>query len=231
MTTLAPPRSRESSFLRRHHSGSVSKVSIRTSSPEQNTFEGTDAVTQNRRVAVQRIVEIHDALELQQHDLSRISSDRLSSGFDAVDLPAGEVRAFRYFLRKWDHNGQPPDPEFDEAVQLSESGFDEAATKHFIRRVALWHESEQLLQAARNDLEKRPRKGKKGARDTRLGKLWIKERSSQEHTSHDELKEVTTREGLAQLLWTLMHDQSAPLAPELVVECTEAVKKKYGIIN
>jgi hypothetical protein len=194
-------------------------------------FEGTDAVTMNRRVAIQRIVEIHDALELQhqadananpqQPDLSRISSDRLSLDFDAVDLPDGEVRAFRYFLRKWDHNGQSPDPEFDEAVQSSESDFDEAATKHFIRRVALWHESEETLRKTKKEMEKRLKKDKKRARDSMLGKLWIKERSSQEHTSNDELKEVTTREGLAQLLWTLMHDLNAPLAPELVAECTE----------
>jgi hypothetical protein len=59
----------------------------------------------------------------------------------------------------------------------------------------------------------------------------LKERDSQEQNTHDELKAVTTREGLAQLLWTLMHDQTAPLAPELFAECTGAVKKMYGITS
>jgi hypothetical protein len=204
-------------------------------------FEGTDTVTQNRKVAVQRIVEVHDALELKHQanatttateriDSTSISSDRLSLDFNAVDLPNGEVRAFRYFLRKWDHN-ECPDPEFDHAVKASQLDFDEAAIKHFFRRIALWHESEEVLQAARQQMETRLKKDKKKEKDSVLGKLWLKERDSQEQNTHDELKAVTTREGLAQLLWTLMHDQTAPLAPELFAECTGAVKKMYGITS
>jgi hypothetical protein len=42
---------------------------------------------------------------------------------------------------------------------------------------------------------------------------------------YDGLKEVTTREGLAQLLWTLIHDMTAPVASGLTEECTEVLKK------
>jgi hypothetical protein len=216
----------------------MSKVNGRSQSPKPTLFEGTDAVPQNRRVAVQRIVEVHDALELkhqaeaateaQRNDVERISSDQSNLEFDAIDLPHGEVRAFEYFLRKWNNN-EHPDPEFDHAVQSSKLDFDEAAIKHFFRRIALWYESEEVLQAAKKEMEKRMKKDRKRDRDSMLGKLWMKERGSQEHCSGDELKEVTTREGLAQLLWTLMHDPTAPLAPRFVAECTEAVKRKYGI--
>lgn len=216
----------------------MSKVNNRSESPKPVLFEGTDAVPQNRRVAVQRIVEIHDALELKHHaettteaqrnDAARLSSDNLNLEFDAIDLPHGEVRAFRYFLRKWDEN-EHPDPEFDHAVQSSEFAFSEAAIKHFFRRIALWHESDEVLQAAKKEMEKRLKKDRKRDRDSVLGKLWTKERGSQEHCTYDELKQVTTREGLAQLLWTLMHDPTAPLAPKFVADCTEAVKRKYGI--
>ncbi|KAH5163561.1 hypothetical protein HBH69_008580 [Parastagonospora nodorum] len=238
MTTFVPLRQRGSSFLHRHHSGNMLKASHRSESPKPALFEGTDAVPQNRKVAVQRVVEIHDALELrdqaeasteaQRNDSARTSSDNISMDFDAVDLPHSEVRAFKYFLRKWDHN-QRPDSEFDQAVQASEADFEEAAIKHFFRRIALWDESEEVLRATRKEMENRSRSNKKRSRDSVLGKLWMKERSNQEHNSYDELKETTTREGLAQLLWTLMHDQTTPLAPQFVSECTDAVKRKYGI--
>jgi hypothetical protein len=218
----------------------MSKVNSRSESPKPALFEGTDAVPQNRKVAVQRIVEVHDALELkhqaelttdtQRIDSARISSDNLSMDFDAIDLPHGEVRAFRYFLRKWDHNASP-DPEFDQAVQSSKLDFDEAAIKHFFRRTALWYESEEVLHTARKEMERELKKDRKRQRDSILGKLWMEERSNREHATGDELKEITTREGLAQLLWTLMHDPTAPLAPQFVAECTEAVKKKYGITS
>jgi hypothetical protein len=240
MTTLTPLRQRGSSFLHRHRSGSMSKVKSRSVSPKPALFEGTDAVPQNRRVAVQRIVEVHDALEqkhqaeaisdAQRNDAAQISSDNLNQDLSAIDMPHGEVRAFKYFLRKWNQS-ETPDPEFDDAVRLSGLDFDEAAIKHFFRRIALWHESEEILQATKKDMESRLKKDKKRQRESVLGKLWTKERSSQEHIIYDELKEVTTREGLAQLLWTLMHDQTASLAPRFVAECTEALKKKYGITS
>jgi hypothetical protein len=197
-------------------------------------------VTQNRKVAVQRIIEVHDALELKyqaetititkRDDSASISSGRISFDFNAVDLPNGEVRTFRYFLRKWDHF-DCPDPEFDHAVAISGTDFDEAATRHFFKRIALWYESQEVLHVAREKMKTKPKENRKSARDSKLAKLWTKERGSQEHSRHDELKEVTTREGLAQLLWTLMHDQKAPLAPRLFAESIDAVKRKYGIIN
>jgi exonuclease VII small subunit len=219
----------------------MSKIDSRPKSSGQRIFEGTDTVDRNRTIAIQRVVEAHQALELQhqaevttetqRNDCARISSDRLGLDFDAIDLPEGEVRAFRYFLRKWDHD-QSPDPEFDQAVRETQQDFEEAALKHFFRRVALWNESEETLKAAKSELEKRVKRDKKRDKDSMLGRLWIRERGSQEHSIHDELKQVTTREGLAQLLYTLMHDPTAPLAPELVAECTKAVKKwKYGITS
>jgi hypothetical protein len=240
MTTLAPQRHRGSSFLHRHHSGGMSRVDSGSESSGQKLFEGTDTVNRNRTVAVTRIVEAHNALELQRqadaivetqrNDSAHISSDPSGLDFDAIDLPNGEVRAFRYFLRKWDHD-HSPDPEFDRAIQETQHDFDEAALKHFFRRVALWNESEEIMQAAKREMDKRVKKDQKRDKDSMLGKLWTKERGSQEHGFNDELKQITTREGLAQLLWTLTHDQTKPLAPELVAECTDAVKKMYGITS
>lgn len=197
-------------------------------------FEGTDAVTRNRKVAVDRIVEVHEALEFKYQeeadgsrgsDSTSISSD---TEFNMIDLPNSEVRAFRYFLRMWDDT-ELPDPEFDQAVKHSEPDFEEATIRHFIRRIALWNENEEVLQSTRKELKKRLRRNRKKEKDSVLGKLWLKERGRQDDNARDELKEVTTREGLAQLFWTLMHDQQKPLAPALFAECTEAVKAKCGI--
>ncbi|KAL5120878.1 hypothetical protein ACEQ8H_001065 [Pleosporales sp. CAS-2024a] len=210
-----------------------------SASPKPTTvFEGTDAVLHNRKVAVQRIVEIHNALEQkhqaeattdgERNDSAHSSNDHLSLDFSAIHVPHGEVRAFRYFLRKWNHN-ESPDAEFDLAIQASPLDFDQVAIRHFFRRISLWNESDPVRKAANKDMESRLHKDKKRQRDSILGKLWLTERSSQEHSTNDELKEVTTREGLAQLLWTLMHDQRAPLAPQFVAECTEAVKRKYDL--
>jgi hypothetical protein len=218
----------------------MSKANSRSGTTTPSVFEGTDAVTHNRKVAVQRIVEVHDALEAKHHeeaasagrtsDSTTMSSDAFSLDFDLVELPNGEVRAFRYFLRLWDEN-ECPDPEFDQAIRQNRSDFEQAAIKHFFRRLALWYESEEVLQAAKDEMKKRLKKDKKKAKDSQLGNLWLQERGRSEHSMCDELKEVTTREGLAQLIWTLMHDQTAPLAPELFTECTNAVKRKYGMIS
>jgi hypothetical protein len=218
------------------------KVDSRPITPGQKKFEGTEVVVQNQRVAVKRIVEFHSAMELQhqaeskaeaqRNDSARMSSDCLD--FDAIDLHNGEVRAFWYLLRKWDREQSPEDPEFELAVEATEtdSNFDEAAIKHFIRRVALWDESEEMMQATQRELEQRAKKDKKRGNESMLGKLWAKERGSQDPSMHDELKQVTTREGLAQLLYALMRNPTAPLAPELFAECTEAVKKYgYGITS
>jgi hypothetical protein len=47
----------------------------------------------------------------------------------------------------------------------------------------------------------------------------------------DGLKEVTTREGLAQLLWTLVHDPEKPLGDKLEKEFDEALRVKYGMTS
>lgn len=188
---------------------------------------------------MQRVVEVHDALErklsgdrspTKRHDSAELSIDSFGSNFDIVDLPHGEIRAFRYFLRLWDQN-EAPDHEFEQAVLQNKHHFEEAAVKHFFRRVALWHEREEILEAAKKEKRKmfHWNSVEKNEKDNKLSKLWQQERTSQEHAGHDELKEVTTREGLAQLLWTLMHDGSSPLAPELVQEFRNAVKWSYGI--
>lgn len=145
-----------------------------------------------------------------------------------MDFAEAEVRAFRYFLRKWDPSAAP-DPDFDQVVQPSKLRFEEEAVKHFIRRIAFWHESDEVLQAAKDKRTKDGRRDKKGQEDSALGKMWMVEKGRQEHGLRDGLKEVSTREGLAQLLWTLLHDPKEPLTPELFRECTEAVKMKYGI--
>ncbi|KAH7091227.1 hypothetical protein FB567DRAFT_518233 [Paraphoma chrysanthemicola] len=239
MTTVVPSTRRHgTSFLHRHHSGSMSNVNSVSGTPSPRIFEGTDEVPQNRKVAVQRIVEVHNALEAKHHDESAstgrssnstsMSSDAFSLDFDLVELLNGEVRTFRYFLRKWDDK-QLPDPEFDRVIRPNLFDFEQAAIKHFFRRIALWHESEEVLQAAKDEMKKRLKKDKKKAKDSQLGNLWMQEKGRGDHNMRDELKEVTTREGLAQLIWTLMHDQTAPLAPELFAECTDAVKRRYGI--
>ncbi|KAH7349135.1 hypothetical protein BKA66DRAFT_476952 [Pyrenochaeta sp. MPI-SDFR-AT-0127] len=130
----------------------------------------------------------------------------------------------------WDPSATP-DPDFDHAIEPSKLEFEEAAIKHFFRRIALWHESEDMQKAAKGKLSwTARRKGRRRAK-SEIGKMWMVEKGRQEHSSHDELKEVTTREGLAQLLWTLLHDPTAPLAPELFAECKEALRKKYGITS
>ncbi|KAH8727935.1 hypothetical protein GQ44DRAFT_703206 [Phaeosphaeriaceae sp. PMI808] len=239
MTTFAPPRRHASSLLHRHPSNSMSRVDSPPFPNEPSIFEGTDTVTQNRKTAVQRIVEVHDALELKRHAEkdtvprginSASSSDLLGLEFKALRLPDGEVRTFKYFLRIWDHHSACPDPELEEEIRETRLEFEVAAIKHFMRRIALWHEDLEVMQAARQEMERKHRKNKKES-ESILGSLWTKERSKQENSLHDELKQVTTREGLAQLLWTLMHDQTGPLAPELFAECTEAVKFKYGITS
>ena len=246
MTTFAPLRHRGSSFLHRHRSGSISRVNSPTEPAKPTIFEGTDAVTQNRKVAVQRIVEAHYALELQKIEeeggitrrsassgstTSSTSTDVLNLQFKVIDIPNGEVRAFRYFLRMWDHD-ETPDPEFDRAIKPAPGiDFEAETIRHFFQRIALWHESEEVLKALRKEKAKRLKRENKKYKDNALGMRWVKERETREDDMHNPLKEVTTREGLAQLLWTLMHDQDAPLAPALFAECKEAVKRKYGIAS
>ncbi|OAL51969.1 hypothetical protein IQ07DRAFT_598753 [Pyrenochaeta sp. DS3sAY3a] len=238
MTTISQPKRHTSELFHRHHSQrSVSSQSLPQGQDMPVKFQGTDAVEQNRRVAVQRIVEVHDALELSRQTSSAasdrsaspsaISTDSFTVDFNTIPFPDAELRTFRYFLRIWDPSSSS-DPEFDEAIRPSKRHFEETALKHFFRRIRFWHESEEMAKAAREKIGKEPKRRDKD-RESALGRLWNAEKGRQEHALPDDLKEATTREGLAQLLWTLLHDHNAPLAPELLEECTEAVKKSYGI--
>lgn len=228
MTTIK----RHHSLLRRHNSDS-SKEQL---GPPPNVFDGTDAVSAHKKVAVSRVVEAYDALRAE--NLSNSPTAEQSTPEDpfafeslVVSLPNGEVRTFKYFLRKWDHN-QDPDPEFEDAVSSWRSRFEEAALKHFFRRIALWNESEEIMLAAKQQKAMDLKNGRRRDRATSISKMWSKERgraAEHEGSVRDELKHVTTREGLAQLLWTLLNDQTDPLCPELFEVCKEAVKAKYSI--
>jgi hypothetical protein len=211
----------------------VSRLNNQTDLTGPAVFEGTDAIPQHRKVAVQRVVEMYDALEAgsprgsESSAGSTTSADPFGVVYDTIHLPDAEVRAFRHFLRKWDQN-ETPDPEFDHAVRTCNIEFEVLTLRHFFRRIALWHESEEVLQAAKKEMAKREKKRNK---DSALGKIWMKERENHEVGIETPLKEVTTREGLAQLLWTLMNDHRAPLAPVLFDEGVKAVKeRKYGMV-
>ena len=228
MTTIK----RHHSLLHRRHSNR-SKEHIEQG---PNIFEGTDAVTAHKKVAVSRVVEAYDALRAENRSNSPTAEQSTPEdpfAFESlvVSLPNGEVRTFKYFLRKWDHK-QYPDPEFEEAVSSWRLQFEEAATKHFFRRIALWNESEEIMLAAKQQKAMDLKNGRRRDRATSISKMWSRERGRpSDHPSsvRDELKQVTTREGLAQLLWTLLNDQTQPLCPELYEVCKEAVKAKYSI--
>lgn len=214
----------------------MSRINNQTDLAGPGVFEGTDAIAQNRKVAVQRVVEMHDALEAgstrgsESSAGSTTSADPFGVVYDTIHLPDAEVRAFRHFLRKWDHN-ETPDPEFDHVVRTCSIEFEALTIRHFFRRIALWHESEEILQAAKKEMAKREKREKTRNKDSALGKIWMRERENHEVGIETPLKEVTTREGLAQLLWTLMNDRRAPLAPVLFREGVKAVKEiKYGMV-
>jgi hypothetical protein len=223
---------RHHSLLHRHHSDR-SKEQVE---PWPNVFDGTDAVTAHKRVAVSRTVEAYDALRAENRSNSPTAEQSTPEdpfAFESlvVSLPNGEVRTFKYFLRKWDHN-QHPDPEFEEVISSWRPQFEEAAVKHFFRRIALWNESEEIMLAAKQQKAMDLKNGRRRDRATSISKMWSKERgrtSDSGISMRDELKQVTTREGLAQLLWTLLNDQAEPLCPELFEVCKEAVKAKYSI--
>ncbi|KAF1931700.1 uncharacterized protein M421DRAFT_417466 [Didymella exigua CBS 183.55] len=222
---------RHHSLLHRHNSDR-SKEQL-TAPP--SVFDGTDAVTAHKKVAVSRVVEAYDALRAENHSNSPTAEQSTPEdpfAFESlvISLPNGEVRTFKYFLRKWGCN-QYPDPEFEEAVSSWRTQFEEAALKHFFRRITLWNESEDIMLAAKRQKAMDLKNGRRRDRASSLGKMWSRERgrSSDQENLRDELKQVTTREGLAQLLWTLLNDQTDPLCPELFEVCKEAVKAKYSI--
>ncbi|KAF2134500.1 hypothetical protein P153DRAFT_362266 [Dothidotthia symphoricarpi CBS 119687] len=230
MTTIPPLRRHVSQYLHRHHSNRMKRVDSAQDINAPKIFEGTDAVSSRRRVALQRVIEAHDALGLSNHNDFRPtppSSDVFNLSSTILNLPNGELRAFTYLLRLWDPR-TPSDPDFDAAVAPSRLQCEEALTKHFFRRIAMWNASEEVLMAAKQDMAKRFKRNESEEKNG-LWKLWSKEKERHDNTCRDALKEVTTREGLAQLLWTLLHDAGRPLAPGLGRECKEAVKKMYGI--
>lgn len=223
---------RHHSLLHRHNSDR-SKEQVGAPS---DAFDGTDAVPAHKKVAVSRVVEAYDALRAENRSNSPTAEQSTPEdpfAFESlvVSIPNGEVRTFKYFLRKWDPN-QHPDPEFEDAVSSWRSQFEEAALKHLFRRIALWNESEEIMLAAKQQKAMDLKNGRRRDRATSIGKMWFKERgraSEHEGSMRDDLKQVTTREGLAQLLWTLLNDQTDPLCPELFEVCKEAVKAKYSI--
>lgn len=224
---------RHHSLLHRHNSNRSSKEQFE---PQQTVFDGTDAVPIHRKVAVSRVVEAYDALRAENRSNSPTAEQSTADdpfAFESlvISLPDGEIRAFKYFLRKWDPNARP-DLEFDETVASWQTQFEEAAVKHFFRRIALWNESEEIMLAAKRQKAMDIKNGRRRDRASSIGKMWFKERgraSENDPSMKDELKQVTTREGLAQLLWTLLNDQSNPLCPELFEVCKEAVRAKYSI--
>jgi hypothetical protein len=230
MTTATTPTSHHRLNLFHHrHSHHIAETDGHPKLTAHTIFEGTDAIPHNRKVALQKVVEVHKALDLKQREESNVLTDRepaaspknsFATDLDLSDVPDGEVRAFKYFLRKWDPK-EIGDPQFDLAITQSRPQFEEAAIKHFFRRIALWDGSEEMVETS----EQEKRKRCKQDNDSTLSNLWLLERGSQEHILRDRLKEVTTREGLAQLLWTLIHDKTAPVAPGMAEECTEALKK------
>ncbi|KAF2853953.1 hypothetical protein T440DRAFT_294644 [Plenodomus tracheiphilus IPT5] len=239
-TTISQPKRHASSLFHRHHSSHTSKRQSEEHLNEQlSLFEGTDTITQNRRVALQRVLEVHDALELKHQNetptsptstsserpssSSSISSDPFTIDFSEIPFPDAEVRSFRYFIHLWDPS-VPADPDFDEAIAPTRSQFEEMALKHFFRRIALWNASEESKENMSRSVWRRRERSK-----NQLGKSWTTEKEQTDHSARDELKEVTTQEGLAQLLWTLLHDPNQRLAPELMAECTDALKRMYGM--
>lgn len=225
--------------MKRHHSllhrhSDRSKEHIES---QPHVFDGTDAVPAHKKVAVSRIVEAYDALRTEGRSNSPTAEQSTADdpfAFESlvVSLPNGEIRTFQYFLRKWDPS-QPPDTEFNDAVASWRPAFEDAALKHFFRRIALWNESEEIMLAAKRQKAMDLKNGRRRDRASSLSKMWFRERGRpaghEDEGMRDELKQVTSREGLAQLLWTLLNDQASPLCPELFEVCKEAVKAKYSI--
>jgi hypothetical protein len=230
MTTAVTPTSHHRlNLYHLRHSHHVAEADGYPKLTAPAIFEGTDAIPHNRKVALQKVVEVHKALDLKQREESHVVEDREAAAsptdtcptvIDLASLPNGEVRAFKYFLRKWDPR-ETQDPEFDLAITRFRSQSEEAAIKHFFHRIVLWDSGEEMVASTKQDKKKRSKRDN----DRTLSKLWLQERESHEHMLRDRLKEATTREGLAQLLWTLIHDKTEPVAPGLAEECMEALKR------
>jgi hypothetical protein len=244
-------------YKRHHHFGrhrSGSYLSRRSSSPttdppspdaQPRIFEGTDAVPQNRKVALQRVIDAHHALELKYGEVptptsttserptsssSSISHDPFTTDLSDLSLPDAEVRAFRYLLHKWDPRAYDSDAEIEKAIERRKESFEEAIIKHFFSRVALWDASEEekgtTSRSVFSFLGRRRRSRAKSDASRMLGIV----ETVQEDAGLDALKEVTTREGLAQLLWTLLQTPTSEASIlRLRKECRQALEEMYQV--
>jgi len=229
---------------KRHHTfgrrRSGSHLSSKPSSP--HLFEGTDAVLQNRKVALQNVIQTHHALELKYGHVatptsttserptsssSSISYDPFTTEFGDLSIPDAEVRTFRYLLHRWDSNIEWTDPEFEKVIERRRESFEEAAIKHFISRVALWEANEEETQRqSRSVFSIFGRRRRSRAKSDASRMLSIAE-TTKEDPGLDALKGVTTREGLAQLLSTLLAKDKEPAIARLREECKQAMHEWY----
>jgi hypothetical protein len=195
------------------------------------------------------VLDVHQALELQQQQRtptsststsnsdrptssssSSTSSDPFTLDFTDIPFPDAEVRAFKYFLRLWDPVNTAPDPDFDAAIQPQKRQFEKTAIKHFFRRISLWEESQEVGESMTRSFFRR-RRSRARSVTGKLGMMKKEGDTDGAGEASDGLKEVTTREGLAQLLWTLVHDSGNPLGDELEKEFSDALKVKYGMME
>ncbi|EMD66666.1 hypothetical protein GGP41_008077 [Bipolaris sorokiniana] len=246
MATIS--QSKRPHFLSNNRSGS--SVSSRSfSAPVEHSvrkyprvFQGTDAVPQNQRVALHRIIDTHQALDLkyEQEQVSTptsttsgrptsssssiLSNDPFALDLNSLPVQDAEIRAFRYLLRLWDPKSYPADPEFDSAIAPRKAQFEEKAIKHFINRVALWDVSGDASQGMTRSIFafRRRRSRAKSVSQT------LNEGADE---GPDALKEATTREGLAQLIWTLLHDPKVLNESALGERCMEALKEMYRLTS
>jgi hypothetical protein len=254
MSTVSPPRGHHAGLFHRHRGNSYHSTRSPSPPPDFQTpvnvpiFQGTDAVAQNHKVVLQRVIEVHNALELQHQrrttsttssssgERPTSSSSSVSSDPSALDLtdipfPDAEVRAFRYFLRLWDPANTPSDPDFEVAIQSQKRQFEETAIKHFFRRIAAWGESPEVRESMSRSFFRRRRSRARSV----VGKLGMMMKQGSvngvDGDVSDGLKEVTTKEGLAQLLWTLVQDPEKPLGGKLTERFDDALKEMYRMTN
>jgi hypothetical protein len=249
-STITQPKRHQ--FLHRDRSGSHLSSTRSFSAPSEHSlkeypriFQGTDAVPQNQRVALQRIIDTHQALELKYENeqiptptsttsdrptspcSSILSTDPFTLDFSSLAVSDPELRAFRYLLRLWDSKSYPADPDFDAAIAPIRPQFEERALKHFINRVALWHASTDSSDSMSRSIFafRRRRRSRAKSVSQALGE------GAAGEEERDMLKEVTTREGLAQLVWTLLHDPKVMSGSGLKDRCTEALKEMYRMTS
>lgn len=252
MTTHSPPHRHASSLFshhRRQRSTSYTSTRSSLSSGQQPPgspvnfpiFQGTSAVPLHHTVALSTVLDIHRSFEeTSRQNLSPYSSTSSSSqarplsssssvSGDAsvfgIDLEGAgnedvEVRVFRYFLRLWDPEDTPPDRLLDALVEQDKAQFERAAIRHFLRRIDLWEASGETSQESRRSFFHRKKRRTVVGDEGQVGE--------QEGDEDDRLKEVTTREGLAQLLWILIRDPKEGLDVEVKEECREALSKRYN---